>query len=115
MRLLTYSGSTNTQISANTVGFCPGETAFDCKKRRFWVGAQCGAGNDPVFVFDADGIPVGIESALAMTESVLRELGAVPEQVDRERARVRADLTGHLLDLGPSYTGRERTGEKNGR
>src|SRR5206468_11775243 len=53
-QVLTYSGSTNTQINANTVGFCPGETAFDCKKRQFWVGAQCGAGNDPVFVFDAD-------------------------------------------------------------
>ena len=53
-QVLTYSGSTNTQISANTVGFCPGETAFDCKKRRFWVAAQCGGGNDPVFVFDAD-------------------------------------------------------------
>jgi hypothetical protein len=53
-QVLTYSGSTNTQINANTVGFCPGETAFDCKKRRFWVGAQCGAGNDPVFVFYAD-------------------------------------------------------------
>ena len=53
-QVLTYSGSTNTQISANPVGFCPGETAFDCKKRRFWVAAQCGAGNDPVFVFNAD-------------------------------------------------------------
>jgi DNA-binding beta-propeller fold protein YncE len=53
-QVLTYSGSTNTQINANTIGFCPGETAFDCKKRRFWVGAQCGAGNDPVFVFNAD-------------------------------------------------------------
>ena len=53
-QVLTYSGSTNTQISANTVGFCPGETAFDCKNGRFWVGAQCGAGNDPLFVFDAD-------------------------------------------------------------
>src|SRR5437868_8195783 len=53
-QVLTYSGSTNTQISANTAGFCPGETALDCKKRRFWVGAQCGAGNDPLFVFDAD-------------------------------------------------------------
>ena len=53
-QVLTYSGSTNTQVSAATVSFCPGETAFDCKKRRFWVGAQCGAGNDPVFVFDAD-------------------------------------------------------------
>lgn len=53
-QVLTYSGSTNTQISANTVGFCPGETAFDCSHRRFWVGAQCGAGNDPIFVFNAD-------------------------------------------------------------
>src|SRR5205823_3927115 len=53
-QVLTYSGSTNTQISANTVGFCPGETAFDCAHRRFWVGAQCGAGNDPIFVFNAD-------------------------------------------------------------
>ena len=53
-QVLTYSGSTNTQISANTVGFCPGETAFDCSHRRFWAGAQCGAGNDPIFVFNAD-------------------------------------------------------------
>jgi CPA2 family monovalent cation:H+ antiporter-2 len=32
------------------------------------------------------------EVALALTESVLRDLGAVPEQIDRERERVRADL-----------------------
>ena len=53
-QVLTYSGSTNTQISANTVGFCPGETAFGCSHRQIWVGAQCGAGNDPIFVFNAD-------------------------------------------------------------
>jgi DNA-binding beta-propeller fold protein YncE len=53
-QVLTFSGSTNTQIFANTVGFCPGETAFDCHGRRIWAGAQCGAGNDPVFVFDAN-------------------------------------------------------------
>jgi hypothetical protein len=29
-----------------------------------------------------------------MTESVLRALGAIPEQIDRERERVRADLFG---------------------
>jgi CPA2 family monovalent cation:H+ antiporter-2 len=34
------------------------------------------------------------EVALAMTESVLRELGATPEQIDRERDRVRAELFG---------------------
>jgi DNA-binding beta-propeller fold protein YncE len=53
-QVLTFSGSTNTQISANTVGCGPGETAFDCPGRRIWAGAQCGAGNDPVFVFNAN-------------------------------------------------------------
>jgi len=32
------------------------------------------------------------EVALTMTESVLRKLGAIPEQISRERDRVRADL-----------------------
>jgi monovalent cation:H+ antiporter-2, CPA2 family len=40
-------------------------------------------------VFSGEG-----EVALAMTESVLRALGAIPEQIDRERDRVRADLFG---------------------
>ncbi len=53
-QVLTYAGKTNAQVSAVPTGGCPGETAFDCKKRRFWVGAQCGAGNDPVFVYNAD-------------------------------------------------------------
>ena len=34
------------------------------------------------------------EVALAMTEAVLRRLGATPDQVDRERARVREELFG---------------------
>lgn len=34
------------------------------------------------------------EVALAMTESLLRKLGATPDQIDRERDRVRADLFG---------------------
>jgi CPA2 family monovalent cation:H+ antiporter-2 len=34
------------------------------------------------------------EVALSMAESVLRRLGAVPQQIDRERDRVRADLSG---------------------
>jgi CPA2 family monovalent cation:H+ antiporter-2 len=34
------------------------------------------------------------EVALAMTEAVLRRLGATPDQIDRERARVRRDLFG---------------------
>lgn len=40
-------------------------------------------------VFSGEG-----EVALAMTESMLRELGATPDQIDRERERVRADLFG---------------------
>lgn len=40
-------------------------------------------------VFSGEG-----EVALAMAESVLRGLGAFPEQIDRERDRVRADLFG---------------------
>jgi CPA2 family monovalent cation:H+ antiporter-2 len=40
-------------------------------------------------VFSGEG-----EVALAMTESLLRELGATPEQIDRERERLRADLLG---------------------
>jgi CPA2 family monovalent cation:H+ antiporter-2 len=38
-------------------------------------------------VFSGEG-----EVALAMTEAILRRLGATPEQVDRERERVRAEL-----------------------
>jgi CPA2 family monovalent cation:H+ antiporter-2 len=40
-------------------------------------------------VFSGEG-----EVALAMTEAVLRRLGATADQVDRERDRVRAELFG---------------------
>jgi CPA2 family monovalent cation:H+ antiporter-2 len=45
------------------------------------------AGADVVFAGEG-------EVALALTETVLRELGATPEQIDGERDRVRADLFG---------------------
>jgi CPA2 family monovalent cation:H+ antiporter-2 len=45
------------------------------------------AGADAVFAGEG-------EIALAMTESVLRDLGATPEQFDRERERVRTELFG---------------------
>ena len=38
------------------------------------------------------------EVALAMTEVVLRDLGATPEQIDRERDRIRRDLGYHALE-----------------
>jgi CPA2 family monovalent cation:H+ antiporter-2 len=43
------------------------------------------AGADYVFADEG-------EVALAMTESVLRELGAIPDQIDRQRERIRRDL-----------------------
>jgi DNA-binding beta-propeller fold protein YncE len=52
-QVLTYS-SANTQIFANSVGYCPIETTFDCKLRRMWAGRAMRPGDDPVFVFDAD-------------------------------------------------------------
>ena len=52
-QVVAYS-SANMQIFAGTVGFCPDGTSFDCKRRRIWAGAQCGGGNDPLFVYDAD-------------------------------------------------------------
>jgi monovalent cation:H+ antiporter-2, CPA2 family len=39
------------------------------------------------------------EVALALTEAILHELGATPEQIDRERERVRADLYGDPLPV----------------
>lgn len=52
------------------------------------------AGADEVFSGEA-------EVALAMTEFVLREFGATPEQIDRERDRVRLDLR-HVVALEPA-------------
>ncbi|HWR15431.1 MAG TPA: cation:proton antiporter [Terriglobales bacterium] len=43
------------------------------------------AGADEVFAGEG-------EVALAMTDSILRKLGATPEQLDEERARIRTDL-----------------------
>ena len=34
------------------------------------------------------------EVALALTEAILSRLGATPEQMDRERSRIRAELVG---------------------
>ena len=45
------------------------------------------AGADMVFSGEA-------EVALAFTEAILRELGASPDQIDRERARVHEELGG---------------------
>jgi hypothetical protein len=51
-----YSGSTNERIGLlpSVKPYCPGAVTFDCERRRMWVATQCGSGNDPVFVYDAD-------------------------------------------------------------
>jgi monovalent cation:H+ antiporter-2, CPA2 family len=46
------------------------------------------------------------EVALAMTECLLERLGATPEQIDRERARVRAELFGADFHVNSSLDGR---------
>jgi CPA2 family monovalent cation:H+ antiporter-2 len=46
------------------------------------------------FVFAGEG-----EVALAMTEALLKQMGAVPEQIDRERERVRGELFGGAREV----------------
>jgi monovalent cation:H+ antiporter-2, CPA2 family len=55
-------------------------------------------------VFSGEG-----EVALAMTESVLQALGAIPEQIDKERERVRSDLFGDPVPAQAIESGRGRT------
>jgi len=47
-------------------------------------------------VFSGEG-----EVALNMTELILQQLGATPEQIDRERERIRADFSGGSAIIGP--------------
>jgi CPA2 family monovalent cation:H+ antiporter-2 len=49
------------------------------------TGLLCKAGANEVFAGEG-------EVALAMTDSILRRLGATPEQLDEERARIRTEL-----------------------
>jgi hypothetical protein len=49
------AGSDNLEVATVPASDgCPVSTAVDDKARRAWVAAQCGAGSDPVFAFDAD-------------------------------------------------------------
>jgi CPA2 family monovalent cation:H+ antiporter-2 len=50
-------------------------------------------------VFSGEG-----EIALNMTEHMLRKLGATDEQIDRERERVRTELSGGPIVVKPSVT-----------
>jgi len=63
-------GETNGELADVTLGFCPIDTTYDFKYNRVWVGAQCGAFNDPVFAVDASTFqvitPSGIGSGCVM-------------------------------------------------
>jgi hypothetical protein len=46
-------GTTNSTVATISLGDCPIDTTFDHFYGRMWVGAQCGANNDPLFAIDA--------------------------------------------------------------
>jgi hypothetical protein len=50
---LVRDGNTNHLIATIPLGDCPIDTTYDSNRNRVWVGAQCGAENDPVFAIDA--------------------------------------------------------------
>jgi hypothetical protein len=51
--VIVRDGTTNSEVARVNLGFCPIQTIYDFFKNRVWVGAQCGAGDDPVFAIDA--------------------------------------------------------------
>ncbi len=60
-------------------------------------------------VFSGEG-----EVALSMTEALLERLGATPEQIDRERSRIRSELFQGLATRGPSPDGRPSSDRESG-
>jgi len=52
--VLVRDGRSNTMLASVRTGYCPCYTAVDPVRRRVWVAAQCGNGNDPVWAIDAD-------------------------------------------------------------
>lgn len=52
--VIVRDGATNSILATVALGNCPINTSYDFKKNRIWVGAQCGGGNDPLFVIDAN-------------------------------------------------------------
>jgi len=53
--VVTYSSS-DAQLQSVAVGSCPAAVTFDCRRRSMWVASQCGSGNDPVWLFNADSL-----------------------------------------------------------
>lgn len=55
---VTVWNSNNAQITTIPLADCPTGVNVDSAHRRAWVSAQCGGGNDPVWVIDADSYAV---------------------------------------------------------
>ena len=52
--VIARDGRTDGVVTTVSLGYCPIISTYDFFKNRVWVGAQCGADNDPVFAIDAD-------------------------------------------------------------
>ncbi|MBI3785013.1 MAG: YncE family protein, partial [Deltaproteobacteria bacterium] len=73
---LIYDGATNAQIGTAAVGDCPMTVRIDATRRFAYVAAQCGSGDDRIFIVNADSfadvayIPSGgIQQAVAVNEA----------------------------------------------
>lgn len=56
--VLVYSTASPRPLASVPLSGCPGQVNFDCNRRRMWVTAQCGGGNDPAWVLNADSFAV---------------------------------------------------------
>lgn len=50
----TVYGSSDNVVTTVPLGDCPNDVSLDAAHRLAWVGAQCGAGDDPVWAVNAD-------------------------------------------------------------
>ncbi len=91
--VVVYAGSNNVEISSTKVASCPAAVTFDCR-RRMWVASQCGSGNDPIWVFEADTLklidgPISSGGTIAQppvvnpdTEKLYVTSGAVSKEIN---------------------------------
>lgn len=91
-----YSGDNNTQLSSISVGSCPAAVTFDCLKRRMWVSSQCGSGNDPVWVFNADKLSL-IDGPITPSGTILQ-----PPVVSPNTGKLYVTSGGVSREINPS-------------
>jgi hypothetical protein len=105
---LVRDGNTDNIIATIPLGFCPINTAYDSKKNRVWVGAQCGGGNDPVFAIDAANFnvlagPIGSGGVMGgiiangATGRLYLTASGISEKVDPNRFTVTTNAFGRVM------------------